>query len=93
MPAIGIGITWFGYSVALWGYCLLRGYDVKFTDLVNPLHPWAGKWPPPTNIPADQILPGQVSGGVAQSGGPTSAPQVTGVASQSVTGTVGGSRL
>jgi hypothetical protein len=59
MPAIGMLLGWFGWSVASWGYCLVRGYDVKFTDWINPIHPYQG-WPPP-KLPADQIIPGQSS--------------------------------
>jgi hypothetical protein len=60
MPAIGMLLAWAGYSVASWGYCLIRGYDVKFTDWINPAHPYQG-WPPP-QAPADQIIPGQNPG-------------------------------
>lgn len=67
MPAIGMGLAWFGYSLTLWGYCLVRGYNVKFTDLVNPVHPYSGKWPPPANIPIGDILPGQAASTSASS--------------------------
>jgi hypothetical protein len=53
-------LAWFGWSVSSWGYCLLKGYDVKFTDWINPVHPYEG-WPPP-QMPADQIIPGGTSG-------------------------------
>jgi hypothetical protein len=83
MPAIGMILAWFGYSVSSWGYCLIRGYDVKFTDWINPAHPYQG-WPPP-QAPADQIIPGQNPG--APSGKTTSGvPETTNVK----TGTVAG---
>jgi hypothetical protein len=59
MPAIGFGLTWLGYALTSWGYCLVRGYNVKFTDWINPVHPYSGAWPPPQNIPAGDLLPGQ----------------------------------
>jgi hypothetical protein len=55
--AFGIGLTWFGYALTSWGYCMVRGYPVKFTDWINPLHPYAGAWPPPGTIPADEVFP------------------------------------
>lgn len=42
-----------GYSLAMWGYTLVRGYDVALPQLINPLKRWgtspgAGDytWPP-----------------------------------------------
>jgi hypothetical protein len=57
MPAIGIGIAWLGYSVSLWGYCLVKGWNVKFTELINPVKYYTGKWPPPANIPPTSTFP------------------------------------
>lgn len=31
MIAIGIGLAYGAYTLGLWGYCLVRGYDVPFT--------------------------------------------------------------
>lgn len=56
MIAIGMGIAWAGYSVALWGYCLLHGVDVKFTQLINPVHPYTGGFAG-GQIPPSQLLP------------------------------------
>jgi hypothetical protein len=74
MGAFGIGIAWFGYAVSSWGYCMLRGYPVKFTDWINPLHPYAGAWPPPGTIPSDEVFPG-VS--VGSAGAAAEAPEQT----------------
>lgn len=46
MPAIGMGLLWSGYTLILWGYCQLQGYDVSITELVVPGR-FKGKWPPP----------------------------------------------
>jgi hypothetical protein len=75
MPAIGMIVGWLGWSVASWGYCLVRGYDVKFTDWINPVHPYQG-WPPP-QAPADQIIPGQ-NPGAAPKGSKASPADVAG---------------
>ena len=45
MPAIGMGMLWGGYTLILWGYCQLQGYDVSIAELVMPGH-FKGKWPP-----------------------------------------------
>lgn len=39
MIPIGVGITFAAYTVGIWGYCLVRGYNVKFTQL------FASAWP------------------------------------------------
>ena len=57
MPAIGMVLAWFGYSAASWGYFLVRGYDVKFTDWINPLHPYPGNPADAGTIPPDQVWP------------------------------------
>ena len=60
MPALGMGIVWFGYSLAGWGYILIKGYNVKFTDWINPLHPYSGGWPPqPIDDPTQLLPPGE----------------------------------
>jgi hypothetical protein len=54
-------LTWAGYSVGLWGWCLLRGYDVTLGQLMSPTHPYgSGKgqgWPPQA-MPDTQVFPG-----------------------------------
>ena len=61
MLAAGMLIMWTGYSVSLWGWCLLRGYDVTLGQLMSPAHPYGSgkgqKWPPPLMGP-DVIFPG-----------------------------------
>jgi hypothetical protein len=61
MLAVGMLLAWGGYSVGLWGWCLLRGYNVTAGQLMSPLHPYGtGKnqgWPPPL-MSANVIFPG-----------------------------------
>lgn len=33
MIAIGIGLAYGAYTLGIWGYCLIRGYDVPFTSM------------------------------------------------------------
>jgi hypothetical protein len=84
MPAIGIGVVWFGYSLSLWGYCIVRGYNVKFTDLINPVHFYSGSWPPPL-MPPNQILPGQTLAANPTTS-TTSTPTTTNIAKGQVAG-------
>lgn len=39
MIPIGVGLVWLSYTTGIWGYCLVRGYNVKFTQL------FAATWP------------------------------------------------
>jgi hypothetical protein len=57
MPAVGMGIAWFGYGLSLWGYCLVKGYNVTLAQLLNPVHPYHATWPPSANIPASTVFP------------------------------------
>jgi hypothetical protein len=68
--AIGFGLAWLGYSYGLYGYCLVRGYDVRLSDLINPVHPYT--WPAggPPLMPATQIFPtGKKTAATAAAGG------------------------
>lgn len=43
MVAVGFGVIWFGYAVGIYGYCLVKGYAVGFSDLFH----LSGGWPNP----------------------------------------------
>lgn len=62
MIIVGFLVVWFGYQQAVYGYVLLKGYDIRWRDLANPVHPY--QWPrapqTPPLIPSTQILPGPV---------------------------------
>jgi hypothetical protein len=40
MAALGLALVWAGYTTGLYGYCLLRGYNVSPKQLFSPF------WPP-----------------------------------------------
>ena len=61
MLAVGMLLIWGGWSVSFWGYSLVRGYNVTFIQLVNPVHPYSGPWPPGP-IPDTQVFPSGASG-------------------------------
>ncbi len=43
MAALGLGIFWAGYYLGMWGYCLVRGYNVPFTSMMGATWPGGGK--------------------------------------------------
>lgn len=50
MPAIGIALLWTAYYGGLWGYCLIRGYNLTPRQLLSTT------WPPaPVTGPAQQL--------------------------------------
>lgn len=73
MVGIAFGLVWVGYTAGLYGYCLLRGYNVTPKQLLSP------QWPPfkgkqqPTGPSGPQggtgYGPGGKSGGGAGGGG------------------------
>ena len=85
MLPVGMLLTWGGWSISFWGWCLLRGYNVTLGQLMTPLHPYAGKWPPPL-IPDSQIFPGGTKAGAPA--GLTSPPIASKAALSNVVGTV-----
>jgi hypothetical protein len=57
MVAVGMLLIWGGYGTGLWGWCLIRDYDLTFGQLLSPAHPYSGPWPP-AKIGSDVIWPG-----------------------------------
>jgi hypothetical protein len=57
MTAVFMLIAWAGYGNAIWGYCLLKGYDVAWSELMSPVSHY--QWPAggPTQIPDTQTWP------------------------------------
>jgi hypothetical protein len=39
--AVGVAALWAAYAVGIWGYCLVRGYDVPFAGVFK------ATWPGP----------------------------------------------
>lgn len=56
MIAIGFALGWVGYSLSFWGYSLVRGYNLSFTDIFSPSKFYSGTWPP-TIAPNTTIFP------------------------------------
>lgn len=50
MVAIGMGLVFAGYWVTLWGYCLIRGYNVPFMSMAG--FSWPGAAPTKTKAKA-----------------------------------------
>ena len=62
MVPIGLALSWAGYTVGIWGYCLIRGYDVTFVQCFK------GTWPGGTTSP---LLKDSGAGSTAAAGGKT----------------------
>lgn len=70
MIAIGMVMGWLGYTTVLYGYCLIKGYDITFGELANPAHVFV--WPAkPPMIPANQVTPGGTTAGASNVAGST----------------------
>lgn len=41
-----MALVWGGYTIGLYGYCLVQGYDIRFTDLFHVT--WPGGQAPVT---------------------------------------------
>ncbi len=46
MIAVAMALGWASYTLMLWGYSLLKGYNISLVQLVNPVHQYTGQWPP-----------------------------------------------
>lgn len=70
-----IALMWAGYTIGLYGYTLIKGYNVNVRQLASPTEKWgAGKtvaqnmWPPPL-APTSVIIPsGSVIAGIGSLG-------------------------
>lgn len=73
MISLGIVLIFGGYSVASYGYVLVRGWDITATQWWSPVHPWTWQGDPKT-VPPGQIMPGATPAGGSQPAPPSSAP-------------------
>lgn len=46
MVWLGFGIVWLGYGAGMYGYSLVRGYNLSAKQVFSPVGFYAGKWPP-----------------------------------------------
>ncbi len=46
MIPIGFAVAWTGYAAGMFGYCLVKGYGITFTQIVSPTKFWKQAWPP-----------------------------------------------
>lgn len=42
MAALGLGTIWAGYYLFMYGYCLVRGYDVTLGQMMHSTWPGSG---------------------------------------------------
>jgi hypothetical protein len=60
---LGFGIIWAGYATGLYGYSLVRGYNLTLAQMVSPVKWYQGKWPP-AEAGNTQILPSGTAAGI-----------------------------
>ena len=46
MVWLGFGLAWLGYTTGLYGYSLVRGYNLTLAQMASPVNWYGGKWPP-----------------------------------------------
>jgi len=71
MTAIGFGVAWAGFTVAIWGYCLVKDYNVPFTSLFKATWPGAGGAGSSPGTVSSQVVP-------TPTGQPSASSQLTG---------------
>ena len=71
MIAIGFGVAWAGYAAFMWGYCLVRDYNVTVPDLFKSVWPGQVKAGTGRGTVSSQVVP-------TPTGQPTQAQQLTG---------------
>lgn len=58
MIALAFGFGWLGYSFGLYGYCLIKGYNVGLLQLMDPktIYVWGqgGMIPPESVFPVKE---------------------------------------
>lgn len=52
MVALGLGTVWAGYYLFMYGYCLIRGYDVSLPQLMHSTWPGSGTAKTATGAPS-----------------------------------------
>ena len=53
---VAMGVLWAAYALGCMGYFWIRGYDIGFREMVDPLNWYDGEWPP-GKAPATSIIP------------------------------------
>ena len=52
-----MGLVWLGYGLGLYGYSLIKGYDLSAGQVFSPVSYYRGKWPPPLVSDPTVIIP------------------------------------
>jgi hypothetical protein len=50
-------VLWAAYAGVYTGYVWLRGYNISFGQIVDPVNYYKGTWPPGQDIPPGNVLP------------------------------------
>jgi hypothetical protein len=79
MLVIGFGLGWLGYGLAFWGYSMVKGYNLSFSDVFSPGSYYKGTWPPAL-APDTVLIPNGKAG--ASTAGTTSGVTKQGLSSE-----------
>jgi hypothetical protein len=71
MIAIGFGLAWAAYAAGMWGYCLVKDYNVTFPDLFKATWPGAVSAGTGQGTVSSQVVP-------SPTGQPSAASTLTG---------------
>jgi len=63
MLPIAFLVTWTGYGITSWGYCLLRGWNIPASAWFSPINTW--QWTASNSDSPPLIGPTQVNPGPA----------------------------
>jgi hypothetical protein len=71
MIPIGLGLAWAGYAAMIWGYCLIKDYNVTFPDLFKATWPGGSSAGTSPGTVSSQVVP-------TPTGQPSATSQLTG---------------
>jgi hypothetical protein len=57
MIALGFAAFWGFYGIGTWGWILVKGYNITFTDWFNPMKPYYWPGGTPGIVPAGSVFP------------------------------------
>ena len=76
MILLPIALVFAGYSIASWGYVLVKGDNITLREWFSPLHPWSGPLDKNGKVPQGSIFPTSGKGSTGSAGGSSGpAPQ------------------
>lgn len=69
MILLPIALVFVGYSIASWGYVLVKGENITLREWMTPLHPWTGPLDKNGKVPQGSIFPTSGKGSTGSAAG------------------------